>query len=117
MALELSGKLVQILPVQTGTGKNGPWKKVEFIVETMDKFPKKICITAWKEQADQAEKLAINSTVKLSLDLSSREFNGKWYSEIKAWKIAAGEGGSATEYDQEPPQDYSQDTFSEEPPF
>jgi len=116
MALELSAKLLQILPAQTGTGKNGPWKKVEFIVETTDKFPKKICITAWKEQADQAEKLALNSTVKLSLELSSREYNGKWYSEIKAWKIVAS-GGGASEYDQELPQDYSQDTFSEEPPF
>ena len=88
MALEISGRLVQLLPVQTGTGKNGPWKKCDFVIETADKYPKKVCISAWNEQADQIGKVAINTELKVSFDVSSREYNGKWYSDIKAWKIA-----------------------------
>lgn len=87
MALEISGRLVQLMPAQTGTGKNGPWKKCDFIIETADKFPKKVCISAWNEQADQIGKVALNTELKISFDVSSREYNGKWYSDIKAWKI------------------------------
>lgn len=85
--MEITGKLIQILPAQSGTGKNGPWKKCDFIIETADKFPKKICITAWKELAEQIEKMPLETHLNVSFDLSSRDYNGKWYTDVKAWKI------------------------------
>lgn len=85
--MELSGTLILKLPAQTGTGKNGPWKKCDFVIETKDKFPKKVCISAWNELADEMDKTPLNQELKVSFDLSSREYNGKWYTDIKAWKI------------------------------
>jgi hypothetical protein len=83
--MELSGKIVQILPVQQGQSAKGPWQKQDFIVETQDQFPKKICIAVWNN------KFIVNDfdgcIVNVFADVESREFNGKWYTDIKAWKI------------------------------
>ncbi len=93
--MDITGTLIQILPAQTGTGKNGPWKKCDFVIETSDKFPKKVCITAWNELSDQVEKMNMNSQLNVSFDISSREYNGRWYTDVKAWKVVAENKGSA----------------------
>lgn len=87
--MEINGKLILLLPAQSGTGKNGPWKKNDFVIETSDKFPKKVCISAWNELSDQVEKITIGTDLKVSFDVSSREYNGRWYTDVKAWKVAA----------------------------
>lgn len=92
--MEISGRLIQTLPTQTGMGKNGEWKKCSFIIETADKFPKKICIIAWKDLVDQVQQIAIGTELKVSFDVESREYNGKWYTDVKAWKVI-GNGGSS----------------------
>ena len=44
--MQINGKLINLLPLQTGQGKNGnEWKKQEFILETSGQYPKKVCIT------------------------------------------------------------------------
>jgi len=93
--MDISGKLVQTLPTQTGMGKNGEWKKCSFIIETTDKFPKKICIIAWKDLVDQVSQLQVGTDLKVSFDVESREYNGKWYTDVKAWKIASEGGGQS----------------------
>ena len=91
--MDISGRLVQVLPIQTGAGKNGQWKKCDFVVETADKFPKKICFSAWGELCDQVQQFQSGLELKISFDLNSREYNGRWYTDVRAWKIAA--SGSA----------------------
>ncbi len=92
MAMELKGKVLQILPAQTGMGKKGQWKKQEFIVETQAQYPKKVCLSAWGDKIDQFN-LTAGEIVNVSVDLESREYNGRWYTEARAWKIE--KGGSA----------------------
>lgn len=88
--MEIAGKLVQILPIQTGMGKNGEWKKASFVIEMVDgKFPKKICILAWKDLVDQVQKLEVGADLNVSIGIESREFNSKWYTDVTAWKIVA----------------------------
>jgi len=86
MAMELKGKVIQILPTQTGMGKKGQWKKLEFIVETQAQYPKKVCLSAWGDKIDQFN-LVAGEMVSVSVDLESREYNGRWYTEARAWKI------------------------------
>ncbi len=91
MALEVSGKLIQLLPPQQGNGGRGPWSKQEFVIETTDQYPKKICISAWNDRASQVGQIPIGSTVRVSINIESREYNGKWYTDIRMWNIAIGE--------------------------
>ncbi len=83
MAMELKGKVIQILPTQTGMGKKGQWKKLEFIVETQAQYPKKVCLSAWGDKIDQFN-LVAGEMVSVSVDLESREYNGRWYTEARA---------------------------------
>ena len=84
--MQLTAKLVQLLALQTGTGKNGQWKKQDIIVETEATYPKKVCISVWGDKIDTAS-LQIGSLLKIDFDVESREFNGRWYTDVKAWKI------------------------------
>lgn len=92
--MEITGKVVQTLPVQTGMGKSGEWKKSSFIIETQEKFPKKVCFVVWKDLVDQAQRLTEGQEVNVSFDVESREYQGKWFTDAKAWKISAGGAGS-----------------------
>lgn len=88
MSLEITGKLVQKLAMQSGTSAKGnTWQKQEFVIETGDQFPKKICANLWGDKADQLNQYNIGDMVKVSFDLESREFNGRWYTDVKAWKL------------------------------
>lgn len=92
--MELTAKLVQLLPLQTGNGKNGQWKKQDIIVETEGNYPKKVCISIWGEKINDAV-LKTGSMLNISFDVESREYNGRWYTDVKAWKIEPA-GGAGT---------------------
>lgn len=88
MALEISGKIFSILPSQSGQGQNGPWTKQNFIIETVaDRFPKKVCFLAWNDKAEVLAQLKQGDEVKVAFDLESREYNGRWYTDAKVWKM------------------------------
>lgn len=92
--MQLTAKLVQLLPLQTGNGKNGQWKKQDIIVETEGTYPKKVCISIWGDKINDAV-LKTGSMLNISFDVESREYNGRWYTDVKAWKIEpAGAAGT-----------------------
>jgi len=95
MALELTGKLIKVLNPQSGQGKNGTWQKQEFVIETADQYPKKICVTAWSDKVDDLKKYTLGDNLKVSVNLESREYNEKWYTEARAWRIEADNGQSS----------------------
>jgi len=90
--MQLNAKLVQLLPLQTGTGKNGAWKKQDIIVETEGQYPKKVCISIWGDKINESV-LKPGAQLAISFDVESREYNGRWYTDVKAWKIEPA-GGS-----------------------
>ena len=84
--MKIIAKLTQILPLQTGFGKNGQWRKQDIIVETDGQYPKNICISIWGDNINENQ-LIIGTQLSIDFDIESREFNGKWYTDVKAWKI------------------------------
>lgn len=95
MALELVGKLIKVLPEVTGQGKNGPWNKQEFVIETADsQFPKKVCMTAWGDKANDLKQFADGDTLKATFSAESREYNERWYTELRAFRIELVDGDS-----------------------
>lgn len=84
--MQLTAKLTQLLPIQTGTGKNGDWKKQDIIVETDGQYPKKVCISIWGDKINEG-KLQIGNLLKIDFDIESREYNSKWYTDLKPWKM------------------------------
>jgi hypothetical protein len=92
--MEITGTIVQILPEVGGTGKTGnPWRKQEYILETKDQYPKKICFNVWGDKIDQFA-LQNGEEATVSFDVESKEYNGRWFTEVKAWGIRKGSGSS-----------------------
>jgi len=89
--MEITGTVVSLLPMQTGQGKNGVWKKQEFILETPGQYPKKVCLSLWGEKVDE-NRIAVGERITASINIESREYNGRWYTDVRAWKIAKGGG-------------------------
>ncbi len=87
MALEIVGKLQQLLPVQSGTNSKGEWSKQEFIIETVEQYPRKICISAWGDKARELDGIALGDMIRISVNIESREFNGRWYTDVRSWRI------------------------------
>ncbi|MDR1757373.1 MAG: DUF3127 domain-containing protein [Bacteroidales bacterium] len=89
MALEITGKLIQKLEPQSGIGTSSgkSWQKQDFVIETLEDFPRKICMNVWGEKLDMLANLSVGDTVVVSFRLESREFNGRWYTDVRAWKI------------------------------
>lgn len=84
--MQLVAKVIQLLPLQTGTGKNGAWKKQDIVVETEGQYPKKVCISVWGDKID-ASHLTVGNKLKIDFDIESREYNSRWYTDVKAWKV------------------------------
>ena len=98
MALELVGKLIKVLPEVSGQSQKGPWSKQEFVIETLDaSYPKKVCLTAWGDKVADLKQFADGDTLKATFSAESREYNERWYTELRAFRIelAEGDGGSA----------------------
>lgn len=115
--MELEGKIIQLNALQSGQGKNGTWKKQEFVVETKSQYPKKVCITAWGDKIDQFG-LKENEDVKVSIELESREYNSRWYTDVRAWKVE--KMGGSVQNTNEPevlPPSSSEAPMDDAPPF
>jgi hypothetical protein len=122
--MEIIGKVAQLLPLVTGQGRNGEWRKQEFIIEIADgQFPKKICFSLWGDKIDQAG-LTLNEMVKVFFDIESREYNTRWFTEAKAWRVEK-QGAAATapaqpsapQIQSEPPASFNAAPVEDDLPF
>ena len=85
--MEIVGKVVQLGTLTEGNSPRGPWKKQELIIETLEQFPKKICLMCWNERVNDANSFFVGQTIKAQIRIESREFNGKWYTDVTAFRL------------------------------
>ena len=84
--MDISGKVIQVLPLQTGNGKNGTWEKQEYVIEIPGTYPKKLCFNCWGAKIAQFN-IKEGEYISIGVDLESREYNGRWYTDVRAWKV------------------------------
>ena len=90
--MEVVGKIIQVLPMQEGVGRNGnPWKLQGYVLETIENYPRKVHFEVFGEDKIKNNPCDIDQIVTVSFDIESREFNGRWYTSIRAWKIQQGD--------------------------
>ena len=89
-SLELEGTLKQKQAVQSGASARGPWMKQEFVLEYPDgNFTAQACFLAWgQDKVQELDKYQVGDRVKVSFNIKSREYNGRWYNDLQIWKIA-----------------------------
>ncbi|MCQ2345476.1 MAG: DUF3127 domain-containing protein [Paludibacteraceae bacterium] len=90
--MDIVGKIIQVLPLQEGTSSktgNG-WKVQSYVLETQEQYPRKVCFEVFGEERIKNNPCNVDDLVTVSFDLESREFNGRWYTSVRAWRIQQG---------------------------
>lgn len=109
--MEITGKIIVALPEQTGVSKAGnTWKKKEYVLETQETYPKKVHFDLFGDKADKFP-LTVGQTVRLSFDIESREYNGRWFTSIRGWQAEPIDAASPT-----PAQSYAAPAGAPVPP-
>lgn len=85
--MEITGKVVRLGTLVEGTSARGPWRKQDLIIETEEQYPRTVCLTCWTNQIDEIQKFAPGQSIKAQIEISSREFNGKWYTDVRVWRF------------------------------
>ncbi len=85
--MEIKGTIIAAMPEVSGVSKSGnSWKKREYVLEnTEGNFPRKVAFTCFGENADRIQ-LKVGDRVNMFFDIESREFNGRWYTDIRCWR-------------------------------
>lgn len=103
--MDLQGKIIQVLPERSGSSARGEWKVGEFVLETIEQFPKKMVFSVWG--ADRLSRFNIQQgqDVQVFFDIDAREYNGRWYNSIRAYDVRPYDptvGTPSTGSDQQP---------------
>ena len=86
--MKITGKVVQVLPTQTGTSANGKeWKKSGVVLNYKDgDYEKTVMCTVMGDKVDALQSITPGTEIEVSVNAESREYNGKWYTDLRAWK-------------------------------
>lgn len=86
MELVFEGKVLEIRPATSGTSARGNWQKQEVIFEIPSEYSRKVCVIFFNKESEVA-RLRVGETYSVSFNLESREYNGRWYTDVRAWRV------------------------------
>ena len=93
--MELTGKIIAVLPERGGVSKAGnEWKIQEYVLETMEQYPRKMMFNVFGADRIAQFNIQLGETLTVSFDIDSREYNGRWYNDIRAWKVDRNAAGA-----------------------
>lgn len=94
--MEFEGIVLKKLPATSGTSARGEWQRQDVIFEMPQEFNRKVCVTFFNRPTD-AESLREGQAYIVSVNIESREFNGKWYTDVRAWRVQPKQTEAAAE--------------------
>ena len=91
MTLELEGRIKIKLQAQGGTSARGTWTRQDFVLEYQDgSYPAEACFSAWgQDRVDELSRFQQGDQVKVSFNVRAREYSGRWYNDLRVWRISA----------------------------
>ena len=96
--MELLGKVVYISEPRSGVSKTtgNPWKMQDFVIETInEQFPHKMVFNVFGEDKLNQFNIQMGEVINVFFDINGREYNGRWYNDIRAWKIERPQPGQS----------------------
>lgn len=84
--MEFEGVVYKILPPTKGVSARGEWQRQEVIFEMPQEFSRKVCVTFFNKESEVA-RLKEGVAYTVSVNIESREYNGRWYTDVRAWRI------------------------------
>lgn len=97
MSLEITGRFVSRLEPQRGQSAKGEWVRQNFIIETQEQYPRQICLSAFGDSKIATfDGINPGDVIKVSVDIQSREYNGRWYTDVSPWRVERVDGAAAS---------------------
>lgn len=86
--MEFEGTVYRIMPITKGTSARGDWQRQDVIFDYSDggNFTRKMCVTFFNRPDDVA-KLREGARYQVSVNIDAREYNGRWFTDIRAWRL------------------------------
>jgi hypothetical protein len=93
--MEFSGRIIALLPPKSGVGKatGNEWKAQEYVIESHEQYPKKMCFEVFGEDKIQQFNIQLNEEITVSFDIDARQWQDRWFNSIRAWKVERGGTG------------------------
>lgn len=86
--MEIKGRIIAVMPVKQGTSKDGKaWASQEFVIETMEQYPKRCMFNVFGEDKLKQFNIQQGGEYLVKFDINAREYNGRWYNDVRAWKV------------------------------
>ena len=86
--MEFTGRIIAVLPERGGISKNGnEWKVQEYVIEDHGQYPRKMCFDVFGADKIAQFNIQMNEELTVSFDVDAREYQGRWYNSIRAWKV------------------------------
>ena len=87
--MELTGKVIAVLEARGGVSKasGNPWKVQEYVIETHEQYPRKMCFDVFGEDKIAQFNIQMGEELTVSFDIDAREWQGRWFNSIRAWKV------------------------------
>jgi hypothetical protein len=89
MSFEIGGKIIAVLDKRNGisTSTNTPWSVQQYVIETHEQYPKKLCFDVFGEDKINQFNIQIGEELTVYFDINAREYQGRWYNSFRAWKV------------------------------
>lgn len=94
---KISGRIIAVMQMKTGTSQKGTWASQEYVLETHDSYPQKVCFEVFGTEKIQQFNIQMNDEVDIMYNFDAREFKGRWYNTIRAWSVFKRSGGGQTQ--------------------
>ena len=87
--MEIKGRILAVLEEKSGTSQRtgNNWRCGQYVLETIEQCPKKILFEVFGEEKIHSMNIHIGEELTVFFDVDAREYNGKWYNQIRAWKV------------------------------
>lgn len=87
--MEITGKITHALEVRSGTSSRtgNEWKSQSFVIETHDQYPRRCVFDVFGEDRLRDFNIQVGEELTVSFDIDAREYNGRWFNSVRAWKV------------------------------
>lgn len=85
--MEIEGKIIFVALPQSGVSQRGSWMSQDYVIETEERYPRKMCFNIFGEDKIREANIQEGDKLKVHFDIDAREYQGKWYNSIRAWKV------------------------------